>query len=138
MKRRRTPFPKGEGQFMQRDVETQIREVEALVRGQVEAMMKVFHSLKKGKRKQGRREGRRRQKRGKLQPKGEVAMQIREAAVVALLLVCNFFNHSNCQFMISPWALLDCVGLKVLIMITLCGSSLKCLSLKAISIIIFQ
>ena len=38
--------------------------------------------------------------------------------------------------MISLWALLDFVGLKVLIIITLCGSSLKRSSLKAISIII--
>jgi hypothetical protein len=38
-------------------------------------------------------------------------MQIRKAAVVALVLVCNFFNHSNCQFMISLQALLDFLGL---------------------------
>jgi len=51
---------------MQRDVESQIKGVEAQVRGQGEAMMKVLHSLKKGKRKQGRRGGRRKQRRGKL------------------------------------------------------------------------
>jgi hypothetical protein len=97
---------------MERDVESQIKGVEAQVRGQGEAMMKVLHSLKKGKRKQGRRGGRRKQRRGKLQPKGEVAMQIWEAvivaaAVVALVILSNFFNHSSCQFMISLRALFD-------------------------------
>jgi hypothetical protein len=43
-------------------------------------------------------------------------MQIWEAAVVAAAVVApvilsNFFNHSSCQFMISLWAHLDFVGL---------------------------